>query len=64
MIRLVETEHMTIRLWSQNMNIDKQSFCMEILNRGKLATQPQSKFDCLVKKEEREQTINTEHCKN
>ena len=37
---------------------------MEILNRGKVATQSQSKFDYLVKKEEHEQTINTEHCKN
>jgi len=55
---------MTIGLWSQDMNIDKQSFCMEVLNRGKVATQSQSKFDCVVKKEEHEQTINTEHCKN
>ena len=46
------------------MNIDKQSFCMEILNRGKVATHSQSKFDSLVKKEEHEQTINIEHCKN
>ena len=61
---LVETEHMTIRIWIQAMNIDKQIFCMEVLNGGKLATQPQSKFDYLVKKEEIEQTINTEHCKN
>ena len=36
---------------------------MEILNRGKVVTQSQSKFDCLVEKEEHEQTINTEHCK-
>ena len=63
MVRLVETEHMTIGLWSQDMNIDKQRFCMEFLNRGKVATQSQSKFDCLVKKEEHEQTINTKHCK-
>ena len=46
------------------MNIDKHKFCMEVLNRGKVATQSQSKFDCLVKKEEHDQTINTEHCKN
>ena len=46
------------------MNIDKQIFCMEFLNRGKVATQSQSKFDCMVKKEEHEQTNNTEHCKN
>ena len=64
MVRLVETEHMTIWLWSQDMNIDKQIFCMEVLNRGKVGTQSQSKFDCLVKKEEHEQTINMEHCKN
>ena len=63
MVRLVETEHMTIGLWSQDMNIDKQNFCMEVLNRGKVATQSQSKFYYLVKKEEHEQTINTEHCK-
>ena len=37
---------------------------MEVLNRGKVATQSQSKFDCLVKKEEHEHTINIEHCKN
>ena len=37
---------------------------MEVLNRGKVATQSQSKFDCLEKKEEHEQTINTKHCKN
>ena len=55
---------MTIGIWSQYMNIDKQSFCMEVLNRGKVATQSLSKFDCLVKKEEHEQAINTEHCKN
>ena len=36
---------------------------MEILNRGKVATQSQSKFDCLVEKEEHEHTINMEHCK-
>ena len=45
------------------MNIDKQRFFMEVLNRGKVATQSQSKFDCLVENEEHEQTINTEHCK-
>ena len=62
---MVETEHMTIGLWSQYMNIDKQNFFMEDLNRGKVGThESQSKFDCLVKKEEHEQTINTEHCKN
>ena len=64
MVRLVEIEHMTIVLWSQDMNIDKQNLCMEFLDRGKVATQSQSKFDCLVKKEEHEKTINTEHCKN
>ena len=32
------------------MNIDKQIFCMEVLNRGKVATQSQSKFDCMVKR--------------
>ena len=32
-------------------------------NIGKVATQSQSKFDCLVEKEEHEHTINTEHCK-
>ena len=64
MVRLVETEQMTIGLWSQYMNIDKQKNCMEFLNRGKVATQSQSKFDCLVKKEEHEHTINIEHCKN
>ena len=37
---------------------------MEVLNSGKVDTQSQSKFDCLVKKEENEQTINTKHCKN
>ena len=36
---------------------------MEILNRGKVATQSQSKFDCLVEKEENEQTVNIKHCK-
>ena len=36
--RLVETEHMTIGLCSQNMNIDKHIFCMEVLNRGKVTT--------------------------
>ena len=41
------------------MNIDKHIFCMEVLNRGKVAAQSQSKFDYLVKKEEHEQTINT-----
>ena len=61
---MVETEHMNIVLWSQDMNLDKQSFCMKFLNRGKIATQSQEKFDCLVKKEEHEQTINTENCKN
>ena len=55
---------MTIGIWIQAMNIDKRSFCMEVLNRGKVATQSQSKFDCMVKKEEHEYTINTEHCKN
>ena len=55
---------MTIGIWSQDMNIDKQSSCMEVLNRGKVITQSQSKFDYLVEKEEHEQTINTEHCKN
>ena len=55
---------MTIGLWSQDMNIDKQKFCMEFLNKGKVATQSQSKFDCRVKREEHEQTINTKHCKN
>ena len=45
------------------MNIDKHNFCMDVLNRGKVATQSQSKFDCLVKMEEHGQTINTEHCK-
>ena len=64
MVILVETEHMNIGIWIQDMNIDKQSFCMEVLNIGKVATQSQSKFDFLVKKEEHEQTINTEHCKN
>ena len=33
-------------------------------HRRKIATQSQSKFDCLVEKEEHEQTINTEHYKN
>ena len=37
---------------------------MEVLKRGKVATQSQLKFDCLVKKKEHEKTINTEHCKN
>ena len=37
---------------------------MEVSNIGKVATQSQSKFDCLVEKEEHEHTINTEHCKN
>ena len=37
---------------------------MGVLNRGKVATQSESKFDCMVKKEEHEQAINTEHCKN
>ena len=37
---------------------------MEVLNRGKVATQSQSKFDFLVKIEENEQTIKTELCKN
>ena len=46
------------------MNIDKHIFCMEVLNRGQVTTQSQSKFDCLVKKEEHEHTINTEHCNN
>ena len=55
---------MTIGLWIQDMNIDKHRFFMEVLNIGKITTQSQSKFDCLVKKEEHEQTINTEHCKN
>ena len=32
------------------MNIDKHIFCMEVLNRGKIATQSQSKFNCLVTK--------------
>ena len=30
-------------------------------NRGKVATQSQSKFDCLVENEEHKQTINIEH---
>ena len=64
LVILVEIEHMNIGIWSQDMNMDKHRFCMEVLNRGKVATQSQSKFDCLVKKEEHEQTINTEHCKN
>ena len=55
---------MSIGLWSQDMKIDKPSFCMEFLNRGKVATQSKSKFDCLMKKEEHEQTINIECCKN
>ena len=46
------------------MNIDKQSFCIEVLNKGKVATQSQSKFGCLVEKEEHEHSINTKHCKN
>ena len=33
-------------------------------NRGKVATQSQSKFDCLVEKEQHEHTINTKHYKN
>ena len=37
---------------------------MEFLNKDKVSTQSQSKFDCLVKKEENEQTINKKHCKN
>ena len=45
---------MTIGIWSQNMNIDEHNFCMEVLNRGKVTTQSQSKFDCLVEKEEHE----------
>ena len=61
MVRLVETEHMTIGIWIQDMNVDKQRFCMEFLNRGKVATQSQSKFDCLVKNEEHKQTINTKY---
>ena len=64
MVRLFETEHMTIGIWSQDMNINKQSFCMEVLNIGKVATQSQSKFNFMVEKEEHEQTINTEHYKN
>ena len=64
LVRLVETEHMTIGLWSQYLNIYKHRFCMEFFNRGNVATQSQSKFDCLVKNEEHEQTINIEHCKN
>ena len=64
LVRLVENEHMTIGLWIKDMDIDKHKFCMEVLNKGKVATQSQSNFDCLVKKEEHEQTINTEHCKN
>ena len=61
---MVETEHMTIRTWSQDMNIDKKIFCMDVLKRGKVATESQSKFHYLVKKEEHGQTINIEHCKN
>ena len=30
-------------------------------HRGKIATQSQSKFDCLVENQEHKQTINTEH---
>ena len=55
---------MTIGLWSQYMSIEKQKICMEFLNKGKVATQSQSKFDCLVKKEEHEQTTNIENYKN